>query len=727
MKQGNNIKKPISKGVAKVPVVIQLEALECGAACLTMILAYYNKWISLEKARIDCGVSRDGSNAVNILKAARNYGLTASGCKTEPEQLKGEGTFPCIIHWNFNHFVVLNGFKGGKAYLNDPAKGTYSISMEEFDHSFTGVCLMFEPSEEFEPSGKEKSIWDMIKPRLSGLKIPLIIATATAVLVSLLGIISPIFDRIFYDRLLTGNNPDWFYPFIIGLTALYIVELVVLSINTATSLKISGKLNVIGNLSYMWKVLHLPMNFFSQRMTGDIVSRQSGNAQIANTLVKKLAPLVINTAMMVFYLLVMIRYSWFLTIIGVISAIINMAVTSYITKRRINLNRVQSRDSAKLSATTVSGVQMIETIKSSGAEEGYFEKWAGEFAEVNNTAQKNARRTEFQVLIPAIVSAVTSNLVLGFGFYFIINGQFTVGALTAFQGFLSSFMSPVDQLIDANKTIQDMKTSMERIDDVMNYPDDPNIVDIEPAQGEEISKLSGSIEINNISFGYSPLADPLIKDFSMSIKQGDHVAFVGTSGCGKSTLSRLISGMYVPWNGEILFDGKHVNEIDHSVFTGSLAVVDQDITLFEDTISSNIKMWDSSIEDFEMILAAKDAQMHYDIVAKDGGYQHKLVEGGRDFSGGQRQRLEIARVLAQEPNIIILDEATSALDAKTEYNVVKSIKDRGITCIIIAHRLSTIRDCDEIVVLDRGRVVERGTHDELIKLDGYYTRLITNE
>ena len=312
------------------------------------------------------------------------------------------------------------------------------------------------------------------------------------------------------------------------------------------------------------------------------------------------------------------------------------------------------------------------------------------------------------------------------GVYLAMQGRFTVGMIMAFQGFLGSFISPATLLISAGQSLQEMRTEMERIEDVMRYPTD--VPEDEPVSDNcEYDKLSGNIEMKNVTFGYSRLAEPLIENFNLSLKTGSRVAFVGPSGCGKSTLSKLISGLYKPWSGEILFDGKKISEIDRSVFTGSLAVVDQDIILFEDTIANNIKMWDNSIEDFEMIMAARDAQLHEDIMQREGGYQYKMTEGGKDFSGGQRQRMEIARVLAQDPTIIILDEATSALDAKTEYNVVNSIKDRGITCIVVAHRLSTIRDCDEIIVMDNGRVAERGTHDELMKKGGMYAELVTNE
>ncbi len=727
MKATEKIKSPITKGVAKVPVVMQMEALECGAASLAMILAYYGKWIPLEQVRLDCGVSRDGSNAKNILRAARSYGLSAKGYRYEPEVLKKEGRFPCIIHWNFNHFVVLNGFRGNKAILNDPAKGTYTVPMSTFDESFTGICLILEPNENFVPEGKPQSMLAYAKKRLVGAGAAIVFVILTAVITSLLGIITPAFSRIFLDRLLTGENPDWLMPFTFALAGISVVQLVVAWIQAVYSLRINGKLAMVGNTTFMWKVLRMPMEFFSQRMAGDIQSRQSSNAMIAGQLVNTFAPLALNAVMMSFYLIVMLRYSVILTLIGLASVLVNLILSSIISKKRINITRVQMRDAGKLAGTTVAGIEMIETIKASGAENGFFEKWAGYQASVNTNMVRFQRMNQLLGLLPTLVSSLCDTAVLMTGVFLAMKGEFTVGMIMAFQGFLSSFISPATTLISAGQTLQEMRTDMERIEDVMKYPTDVTFENFDGSENIEYDKLSGNIEIKNVTFGYSRLAEPLIKDFSMSLKSGSRVAFVGPSGCGKSTVSKLISGLYKPWSGEILFDGKPMSKIDRSVFTGSLAVVDQDIILFEDTIANNIKMWDNSIEDFEMIMAARDAQLHEDIMQREGGYQYKLTEGGKDFSGGQRQRMEIARVLAQDPTIIILDEATSALDAKTEYDVVKSIKDRGITCIVVAHRLSTIRDCDEIIVMDQGNVVERGTHEELMKNGGAYTQLVSNE
>ncbi len=725
MSNHSKVPKPITKGVANVPVVMQLEVLECGAAALTMIMNYYQKWIPLEQARVDCGVSRDGASAKNIIMAARSYGMMVKAWRVDPEDLMEEGPFPCIIHWGFNHFVVLCGFRRGRAVINDPARGRVNVSMEEFDREFTGIMLSFEPGEDFQPSGKKKSVLSYSKERLTGTSTAVVFVILTTTISSLLSMISPIFGRVFLDRLLSGQNPGWLRPFIIAMSAFAVINILVLWISTVYSLRIQGKLEAVGNSMYLWKVLRLPMQFFGQRLSSDIADRQATNAEIAGTLVNTFAPLVINTMMMVFYLAVMIRYSPILTLVGVLAIFINMGISAWITARRVNLTRVQMRDRAKLSSATASSIRMIETIKASGAERGVFGRWAGFQASVNTQNYHYTRLSTFFSSIPYLVTQLSNLAVLGGGVYLVLHGSFTVGMVMAFQGFLSSFMRPANELISAGQSMQEMITQMERVDDVMSYPDDPNMKPRE--KHEEYEKLTGNIELKDVEFGYSPLGDPLITDFNLTVKPGQKIALVGRSGCGKSTLAKLISGLYQPWSGSITFDGKPISEIDRNVFIGSVAVIDQNVTLFEDTVSNNIKMWDTSIEDFEMIMAALDADIHEEIVLRPGGYQHKMSENGRDYSGGQRQRIEIARALAKDPTICILDEATSGLDAKTEYEVVKSIRERGITCIIIAHRLSTIRDCDEIIVLENGHVVECGTHDELLAKGGAYTDLVTNE
>ena len=462
-------------------------------------------------------------------------------------------------------------------------------------------------------------------------------------------------------------------------------------------------------------------------MTGDILLRQGTNASIAGTLVDTVAPLALNTIMMVFYLVVMLRYSVLMTLVGITSLVLNLGVARYLSAKRVNLTRVQMRDAGKLASATMAGISMTETIKSSGAEGGFFRKWSGYQASVNTQRVRFAMLDARIGLIPRFISVASNYLVLFLGIRLAMDGNFTLGMIATFQGLLTSFMDPAMTLISADQTIQEMRTDMERVEDVMEYPDDPAITFGADCPKEDYAKLKGEVELRGVTFGYSRLGSPVVSDFSMHLMPGQRIAVVGASGCGKSTISKLITGLYQPWEGEILFDGKPICQIPRNVFTGSVAMVDQDIVLFEDTIANNIRMWDESIADFEVILAARDAQIHDDILQRPGGYQGRLTENGKDLSGGQRQRLEIARVLAQDPSIIILDEATSALDAKTEYELVKAVRDRGISCIVIAHRLSTIRDCDEIIVLDKGKIVERGTHDELYAKGGAYTELVQSE
>ena len=720
-----DIPRPKTKGTAKTPVIMQMEALECGAASLCMVLAYYRRWVSLEEMRAACGVSRNGSNAKNIYQAAVGYGLEVEAYRYEPQELMEEGTFPCIIHWGFQHFVVLNGFRKGKAVLNDPARGYIEVSMEEFDENFTGVCLMFEPGEEFETGGMPKSVLAFAGKRLNGTGDIIAFLILLSVITAVLGILQPVFSRIFLDQILPGSSGEWLHVFATGILAVTILQILALTVREWNMQKIRGKLAIAANAQFLWHVLRLPVEFFTQRMAGDIAARQKSNQDIAAKLIQIFTPMVLNFIMLIFYLIIMLRYSVVLSCVGIAATLLHIAAVRKMTEERSNITRVQMRDQGNLDGTTYAGIEMIETIKSSGADNGFFEKWAGLQAAVNTQQVRYTKVNTYMGMIPLIVEKISDTVILSLGAWFVIKGNFTVGMLLAFQGFMAAFRDPLETF--TGQELQEMKSNMERVEDVMQYPVDPYTQKEELSQDGEYDKLDGSVELKNVTFGYSSLEEPLIENFNLQIRPGERVALVGASGCGKSTVSKLISGLYKPWEGEILFGGKPISEIHRKVFTGSLAVVDQDIILFEDTIANNIKMWDSTIEDYEMILAARDAQLHADIMNRDGGYQYQILDGGRDFSGGQRQRLEIARVLAQDPTIILMDEATSALDARTEYEVVRSIKERGITCIVVAHRLSTIRDCDEIIVMDRGKIVERGKHEELMKAGGLYTKLVMNE
>ena len=715
--------------IAKVPQVMQMEALECGAACLTMILAHYGRWVPLEQVRADCGVSRDGSKASNVLKAARSYGLAAKGMTFSSEALRKKATFPCIVFWNFNHFVVVRGFKGKYAYLNDPARGQVRIPLDEFDQSFTGIALLFEPTDAFEKGGSKPDTLRFVAKRLEGLGGPIAFVMLASAITSVVAILNTSLGRVFLDHILGGGNKGWLAPLMVLMLVLALVTGVVSVLSAVYLARIQGKIAVVSSSRFMRHLLHLPVGFYAQRMVGDLQQRQSTNETIAFALVGQLAPVLVNMVMLVLYLAIMLRYSVLLTVVGVVTACANALIARYISKKRVNIARAGAANSGKLYATTVGGIEMVETIKAAGAETGYFGRWAGYQAAVNESQARSTRLNTYLGAVPQIVAEIANIAVLVLGIWLIVDGNFTPGALLAFTGFLGSFMAPVNQMIGLGQTVQEMETQMERVEDVLRYPTDTP-EDPEPQTDVSVlgrEKLRGEVDLEGVTFGYSPLEPPLVEGFDLHIEPGQWVALVGGSGSGKSTIAKLISGLYQPWAGEVRFDGVPLGDVPNPVLRGSLAVVDQDIVTFDDTISDNVRLWDRSIEDYEVILACRDAGIHDEVAAREGGYFSRIMPGGRNFSGGQLQRLEIARVLAQDPTVIILDEATSALDAQTEAEVISHIRDRGITCIVVAHRLSTIRDCDEIIVLDDGKVVERGNHKELLAKNGAYAELVRND
>ena len=708
--------------IAKVPMVMQMEAVECGAASLTMILAHYGKWLPLEQVRADCGVSRDGSSAKSILRAARNYGLEAKGFRKEPEAL--EGTQPAIIHWNFEHFVVFRGFdKKGNAYLNDPGSGPVKWPMEEFRKHFTGICLTFKPTEHFKKEGEQTSILSYIRKNLSGAGEAFWLTFTFALMTAFITLLTPLFTRIFLDEILSGKNADWAMWFFMAMGALAAYQFFVVLLQTRYSKRIAGHLALKGNREYLYHLLRLPMSFFSMRHVGELQQRMHLNEQITHSLVDVLAPQVINIGLLLLYLVLMFSYSTWLTLIGIVAAAVNLGFVKYFSKVRINLIRSMEHSEGQYFSATISCIDNMESIKAAGAEMGFFKYWSGLWAhKFNMNANADKQQTQM-ALLPVLANGLVNMAVLVLGAYLILQGDLTVGMLMAFQGFMGSFLQPVNAIVNASQTIVEMRSQMERVEDVMKYPEDHRDNEGEVVQG----KLGGLLELKHVTFGYSPLQPPLIEDFNLRIEPGHSVAFVGSSGCGKSTLAKLISGLYKPWSGEILFDDRPIESISNEELTNSVAVIDQNVVLFDDTVAQNIRMWDPSIEDFTMMIACNDAQIRADIVSRPEGFGTKIVKGGQNFSGGQRQRIEMATALAKEPAILIMDEATSALDPKTEDEVMRRIRRMGPTQIIVAHRLSTIRDCDEIIVMDQGKILQRGRHEELIEQDGMYRDLMKSE
>ena len=704
----------------KVPMVMQMEAVECGAASLAMILAYYGKWLPLEQVREACSVSRDGSSMKNILLAAKTYGLEPSAYKVSAEDLSGME--PAIIHWNFEHFVVFKGMRKGKAYLNDPGIGPVEIPMDEFRRSFTGVAMTFELTDHFQPSGHPTSIFSYIKHNLSGANEAFWLTFIFTLLLAVVTLTLPLLTRVFFDEILSGRNAQWATIFFCLMAALALFNFIVTLWQQRYSKRIAGQLALRGNINYLRHLLRLPMNFFAMRYVGDLQQRQRLNETITHSLVEVLAPQAINVTLLVLYLILMLSYNYVLTLIGVAAALVNLAVVHHYAGQRLNMVRSTQQSMGKYYSATVSCLENIESIKAAGAEEGFFQYWSGLWSRMFNKQREMHVQQSEMSLLPTLTSNLLTMAVLLVGAWYILQGDLSVGMLMAFQGFMTAFMAPVEKIVNAGQQLLEMRSQIERVDDVMKYPEDQH------ADGEhsEEGKLLGELELRDVTFGYNRTQPPLIDHFNLHLRAGESVAFVGSSGCGKSTLAKLISGLYKPWSGEILFDGRPIESISSDELTNSIAVVDQNIVLFDDTLSQNIRMWDQSIEDFAILMACSDAQVHSDIMNRPEGLATKVVRGGKNFSGGQCQRFEIATALAREPMILIMDEATSALDPTTEDLVMRHIREMGITQIVVAHRLSTIRDCDHIIVMDAGHVVQQGTHEQLMQQDGLYRQLMEN-
>ena len=706
------------KNVKKVPVVMQMETVECGAAALSMLLAYHGKWLSIEQLRTDCGVSRDGSNARNIVLAARSHGMDAHGWHADIDDLPALA--PAIIHWNYNHFVVFKGFDRGLAFINDPSMGSMAVSMKDFRRSYTGVAITATPGADFKPQGHQTSILHYVRENIRGVKDAFIFTLVMGLLMSFAGMVYPLFSQIFLDSIITGKNDEWTIPFFFGITCLVVFNFLLALLDNVYGRRFAGSMSIKGNTRFLWHALNLPIEFFAQRYVGDIVQRQSLNEHITTTLVRILAPYAVNVALLVVYVIVMAQYSLLLTIVGISVVALNIYTVAAERELRTNLARALEQSEGRFYGITMSCVDNIESIKAAGAERGFFEFWSGNFARRNNQEVAFQKRPFW----PFVFGHFANSFILILGAALILEGQFSIGMLMAFQGFMAEFMKPAMGLMEGSTTVLELRSQMERIDDVMAYPTEQDTAAGNGQSGNV--KLGGKIEMRNVTFGYSTSAEPLIRDFSMTLLPGKSVAIVGASGCGKSTIAKLVTGLYKPWSGEILFDDRDSSEVTRGEFVNSVACIDQNVVLFDDTIAENIKMWDHSIEDFTMTMACIDAGIRDDIISRPRGFNTRLVKGGGNFSGGQRQRFEIATALAREPVILILDEATSALDTVMESEVMQSIRQCGASTIVIAHRLSTIRDCDEIIVMDKGRIVQRGTHDELIAQPGAYAELIKN-
>lgn len=710
----------------KTPTVIQMEAVECGAASLGIILGYYGLFITLEELREKCGVSRDGSKASNVLKAARGYKLDARGFRYELEELR-RVKVPAIIHWNFNHFLVLEGISGGTVYLNDPAEGPRRVSFEEFNESYTGVALVFEKTPEFKPGGRKKSMVGAIMKRLPGARMALAYSMLAGLFLVIPGLVIPTFSKIFIDDILVGGSSDWLRPLILGMVLTGVLRAALTALRQHHLSMLEIKLAISTSSKFFMHILRLPIEFFAQRYAGDISSRLQSNDMIAKLFSGELAVNALNCFLIAFYAFLMLQYDVTLTAIGVSIAVANILMLRFVSRMKVDQNQKLLQIRGKFMSDAAGGLSIIETLKAGGSESDFFSKIAGLHANVVCASQEMEITNQFISCVPVFLGSLNNALILGAGGFLVMDGKLTLGMLVAFQSLMASFIEPVNRLVQLGSSLQELEGSMNRIDDVMNYRQDARFASPPPGDGgtQESPKLEGFVELRGVTFGYSRLEPPLIENFDLKLRPGMRVALVGGSGSGKSTVAKLIAGLYQPWSGEILFDGRHRNSIPAGVIANSVAMVDQEISMFEGTVKDNITLWDASVHDVSVFLAARDAAIHDDIARRPSAYDAAIEEGGKNFSGGQRQRLEIARALALDPSVLILDEATSALDPQTEKEIDDGLRRRGCTCVIVAHRLSTVRDCDEIIVMENGKIVCRGTHEALAAdPESAYSRLI---
>jgi NHLM bacteriocin system ABC transporter peptidase/ATP-binding protein len=711
--------------LARTPTILQLESVECGAAALAMILAYHGRHVPLEQMRVDCGVSRDGSKAGGLLRAARAHGMVARGFKKEPDAI-AELALPAIVFWNFNHFVVLEGFRDGRAWLNDPARGRRSVDAAQFDQAFTGVVLTFERGPEFEPGGFAPSVWRSLRQYLEGYRAAIGAAFFIGLLLVIPGLAMPWLLGRFVDQVLVAKVDGVAAPLLLGLIAAAIARALLVALQARLLMNTFGRAARASASRFLARALALPMTFYSQRSAGEIAARVDLNERVAETISADLAHLALHFVTAAFFLALMVRLNGGLTLVVVACLAVEILAWRALAHRTAEISQELSVQAGKLAGTATGGLANIESIKAGGQESALFLKWIGLQIQYINASIRAQRYLLTIGQAPALLGLAAHLTVLGLGATLIMKGGFSVGDLVAFQVLLAGFTAPVHELFAHTQKLQTLRGDLARLDDVLHHATEEGVDIARRDSGTRAPKIAGAVEFRNVAFGYNRGEAPLVHDFSLVLKPGGRVALVGASGSGKSTLARLAAGLYGPWSGEILFDGAPRAAYERAHLAAAVAYVDQDVMLFEGTVRDNLTLWEPA-SDAALLQALRDAAIETEVLAREGGLDAPLQEGARNLSGGQRQRLEIARALVRNPAVLILDEATSALDPASEASVEANLRRRNVTCLVVAHRLSTVRDADEILVLDRGRVVERGTYAELKAMNGRFSELVASE
>ena len=713
---------PRGTRLAASPVILQMDAAECGAACLVSVAAFHGKHIALEEARRMCGVSRDGTSALQVTAAAEHLGLSCDGYSVESSELE-ELKLPGILFWGFDHFVVLEGWKGGRWRIMDPALGRRWVDPAEFDRKFTGVVLELEPTDAFVRGGRPRSLSRALSDRLRGSRRVVAAAAACGLLLAVPAFVLPALTAVYVDRVLLEGAHRWILAMLAILGASLAVSALLSVLQQVLLAKLEQRLAMTGGASFAAHVLRLPVDFFSHRYPGDIVQRLASFEMLADVLASKLAPAAVGLVTSLAFLVAMFLIDGHLALValGVVAVILLLVIRS--GRALVDGSRALEKDVGIGAGTVSSGLAAIETIKSSGRENDLFSRIADANARVAGSQQSLEGTAAWTAAgTDALAALLVSAVVLAFGGWQVMRGHLTLGALLAFQAILVAFIGPVLEVASLGQEIQALRATLARVDDVLRHPLDPLARSGEASPADAATSIDG-LEFRDVTFGYSEAADPLVRDLSVSIGPGRRLAIVGLTGSGKSTVAKLAAGLYRPWSGEVLLDGRPIAELPRQLRTSLVAVVGQSPILFEASLRENLSLWDPNVPDEWMREAVDDAGLAALADAR-GGLGMRIAEGGSNLSGGEAQRVEIARALARRPSILILDEATSSLDATTESQLDRAIRRRGCACLVVAHRLSTIRDADEIIVLDRGAIAERGSHEELMSADGAYAAFV---
>lgn len=708
----------------KTPSVFQMEMTECGAASLCMILAAFGCYIPLEEMRIETGVSRDGCNMKGIKQAAQKYGLDVHAYRKEPQELLRLST-PCIIHWNFNHFVVFEGIKGKCVHINDPAVGRRRLSMKELDEGFTGIVMTFARTDRFKKQNKKSTLLSFVSKRLQGHYSVIFKLLYIGVLLIFPGLVLPVLSQVFIDDIL-GNGYDWITKVLVFMGCSLFMQQGLHYYRSILLEKMQARLALVSGDKFLKHIFRLPASFFEQRYAGDLVSRMDNNQNVNEFLAGDLAKTALDILTAVFFLTILILYSPVLTGIGLSKVLICLLVVVLSAKNLTDATIKLQMADGKLNGAVSAGLSITDSIKASGVETEYSNRLLGYQSKLSALEQELSRRQQVLSIIPETTGKIVDVLLLLFGGLMVIRGQMTIGMLFAFNSLYDSFCKPVDALVGFFQKTQELRSNMNRVEDIEKHKQDSQYTQEGKLQ-EMTERLQGYVELSHITFGYNPIAPAIIRDLSICLQCGETMAFVGASGCGKSTIAKIVSGLYHPWSGDVKFDGLLRDTLPQKVLTQNIATVSQNVRLFSGTIRDNITMWDSGILEEELIQAAKDACIHDFIIAQPEGYDYPLQENASNLSGGQRQRIEIARALAIKPSILVMDEATSALDPIIEKKIMDAIHRRGCTCIVVAHRLSAIRDCNQIAVMKNGEIIEQGSHRSLMQHKGYYASLIEKE